>query len=91
MISADNIGSLAYYYAMIEYLSEIDARPKNTSYRLIKEKPKKKKQKPPEKMVQSVLQKKTESLTALCFFFRLRKSIPQQLCKFPHIVMRLFS
>ena len=38
MISADNIGSLAYYYAMIEYLSEIDARPKNTSYRLIEEK-----------------------------------------------------
>lgn len=49
MISADNIGSLAYYYAMIEYLSEIDARPKNTYYRLIKEKPKRKKQKPPEK------------------------------------------
>lgn len=49
MISADNIGSLAYYYAMIEYLSETDARPKNTYYRLIKEKPKKKKQKPPEK------------------------------------------
>ena len=43
MISADNIGSLAYYYAMIEYLSAIDARPKNTYYRLIKEKPKKKK------------------------------------------------
>lgn len=42
MISNDNIWSLAYYYAMIEYLSEIDARPKNTYYRLIKEKPKKK-------------------------------------------------
>lgn len=49
MIRNDNIGSLAYYYAMIEYLSAIDARPKNTYYRLIKEKPKKKKQKPHEK------------------------------------------
>lgn len=49
-MNTDNIGSLAYYHAMIEYLSEIDARPKNTYYRLIKEKPKKKKQKPPEKL-----------------------------------------
>ena len=50
MISNDNIGSLAYYYAMIEYVSEIDARPKNTYYRLIKEKSlRRKKQKPPEK------------------------------------------
>lgn len=48
-MNTDNIRSLAYYHAMIEYLSEIDARPKNTYYRLIKEKPKKKKQKPPEK------------------------------------------
>ena len=48
-MNTDNIGSLAYYHTMIEYLSEIDARPKNTYYRLIKEKPKKKKQKPPEK------------------------------------------
>ena len=48
-MNTDNIGSLAYYYSMIEYLSEIDARPKNTYYRLIKEKAKKKKQKPPKK------------------------------------------
>lgn len=50
-MNTDNIGSLAYYHAMIEYLSEIDTRPKNTYYRLIKEKPKKKKTETAVKMV----------------------------------------
>ena len=44
-----NIESLEFYYTMMEYLSAVDQRPKFVIYRLIKEKPKKKKQKPPEK------------------------------------------
>lgn len=49
MMDNVNIESLEFYYTMMEYLSAVDQRPKFVIYRLIKEKPKKKKQKPPEK------------------------------------------